>query len=552
MVIMQLELFNDTSKRKSIQVVSTESLHVSSFNPRATRPEKHIEDLANRMQRNGFEITRALWARKNNEGYEVFAGGTRLEAARRANLAEVPIVVHEGFTDDDIVRLADEDNENDEYHASVPITDIWAEYWRLNKELGWTQQRIADAKEIDRTTVVQRIGWHERLPNITRKAVLDGTFDEGHISAIWGVVLDVQQLHPWLTTEQAQTELTKEILEKHRGSSAGIKPTVKNVRAAADEWKHTINTAIAYYNQLPADYQPRFVELLTQNKARTKPAIHQAMAMLTREREAEARQREEELARQQSEAEAERLRLQRETEKAQQIEQILASIKHGDARNLVDTCPQGVALILTDPPYGIDFQSSRRTTSAKAPKIANDKAIEEANELLFDVLVALYDKMNEHSTAFIWSSQEYEPDFRQTMKNAGFIWCGTYIWVKPNHGSGDLEGTFAPKHECIIHAVKGNPKLRKRHVSVLEGKEFLGTGHQNEKPCDLLRILITATTDEGDLIADPFAGSGSTVLSAYITGRTFWACEIEQQWYRAITNTLYERINGEVSCGRLL
>ena len=36
-----------------------------------------------------------------------------------------------GLTDDEIVRLADEDNENDGYHHHVPITDTWAEYWRL-------------------------------------------------------------------------------------------------------------------------------------------------------------------------------------------------------------------------------------------------------------------------------------------------------------------------------------------------------------------------------------------------------------------------------------
>lgn len=63
--------------------------------------------------------------------------------------------------------------------------------------------------------------------------MFDELLDEGHIEAISDVVFDVEHLQPWLTTHQAQTELTKQILDKHRGSSKGIKPTVKNVREAA-------------------------------------------------------------------------------------------------------------------------------------------------------------------------------------------------------------------------------------------------------------------------------------------------------------------------------
>ena len=46
----------------------------------------------------------------------------------------------------------------------------------------------------------------------TATAVSDGILDEGHIEAIFGVTSDVASLAPWLTTEQAQTELTAEVL----------------------------------------------------------------------------------------------------------------------------------------------------------------------------------------------------------------------------------------------------------------------------------------------------------------------------------------------------
>jgi hypothetical protein len=72
---------------------------------------------------------------------------------------------------------------------------------------------------------------------------VDGILDEGHIQPVFGVVVDIHYLQPWLTTAQAQTELTQEVLDKHRGSSKGVKPTVANVREAAKRWKDFIAKA---------------------------------------------------------------------------------------------------------------------------------------------------------------------------------------------------------------------------------------------------------------------------------------------------------------------
>lgn len=106
-----------------------------------------------------------------------------------------------------------------------PGADYAAQY-----AAGKTKRDIAKALGVDETTVGYRIKWHESITGKARQAVLDGIIDEGHLTAISGVTLDVQSLHPWLTTDQAQAELLDEVLSKHRGSSAGIKPTVRVVR----------------------------------------------------------------------------------------------------------------------------------------------------------------------------------------------------------------------------------------------------------------------------------------------------------------------------------
>ena len=89
----ELSLFEVEDKKKSIVTVEIEKCELSKFNPRITRPKEYVERLAERIKRNGFEVTRAVWVYSDNEKLKVFAGGTRFEAAKMAGLSELPVVI---------------------------------------------------------------------------------------------------------------------------------------------------------------------------------------------------------------------------------------------------------------------------------------------------------------------------------------------------------------------------------------------------------------------------------------------------------------------------
>lgn len=534
---MQTELLIRTDK-KSLVYVPIDKVKLSRFNPRRTRSVDKVATLASRIQRNGFEITRALWAYQIGDVYEVFAGGTRLEAAKEAGVSEVPVVLHEGFSDDQIARLADEDNENDEYHERVSLIDIWAEYWRLHKEEGWTQERISSAKGASKSQASERIKWHETLPMNIKKACSEGLLDEGHVQAISGLVL-TSELAPWLTTSQAQIELAQEVLSKHRGSSAGIKPTVATVRASAARWREMVTEASRALESFPEEWRPAFVELLTDSKARNLAAVQRAFSTITSKQAEEAKRREEELLKQQDAAAAQRLRLEQEAQQQAKIASIVAKAKLGDARELIKSTLTEFSLLLTDPPYGKDYQSNRRTTTAKKDSIAFDDST--ALALLRDVLSVAYGRMAADSHALVFTDWQSEPEFRRVIQESGFTIKGSLVWVKNNHGTGDLLGSFAPRHERIIHAVKGRPRLNGRPDDVLHGKDKQNSEHPTEKPLDLLKVLIEATTEAGATVLDPFAGSGSTLFAALELGRDFEGYEIEERWHRLITDGLHKR-----------
>jgi len=411
------------------------------------------------------------------------------------------------------------------------------DYKRLT-DMGWKQNRIATAKGVSEALVSLRMQYAQ-WPKSVLKFFTNGDANEGHAREL-RQILQCKDSSGWLTWEGAALEVIEAALRK---AGAAKNVTAKQIADLVAQYNGFIELAQTCADKLEEPWRNKFRDELVTVKARTKPAVEAAYGRTVEAQRKDAQRKAEELARQQNEAEADQVRLEREAEQNRRIAAIMANLVHDDARIAMQGAPVGIKLVLTDPPYGQDFQSNRRVVSAKAPKLANDN--EQAFGLLCVVLTEAYKHMADDSTLLVWSSWRYECEFRQIVTACGFTIKGSLIWDKPNHGSGDLEGSFAPKHERIIHAVKGNPKLNRRHDDVLRGTQFLGTEHPTEKPLDLLAVLIEATTNEGDIVADPFAGSGSTVIAAHQARRNFWACELDEDWFKAASSELYDLVKQE-------
>ncbi len=127
------------------------------------------------------------------------------------------------------------------------------------------------------------------------------------------------------------------------------------------------------------------------------------------------------------------------------------------------------------------------------------------------------------------------------------------MWVKNNHGSGDLRGNWAPQHEFIIFCTKpgsgrtggkSRPLQGKRRSNVLARRlarsriEFFSKvsnykfNHGTSKPVDLLRIIIQASSLPGEVVLDPYGGSGSTAEASLLEDRRFIVCEIDPDYHQ--------------------
>ena len=93
----------------------------------------------------------------------------------------------------------------------------------------------------------------------------------------------------------------------------------------------------------------------------------------------------------------------------------------------------------------------------------------------------------------------------------------------------------------IIYANKGRRKIEgKRITDVWYFDKVVGKKqvHQNEKPLDLMQEIILKSSNPGDIVFDPFAGSGTTLFAAKSQGRKYLGYEIDKKYVNRIKSKL--------------
>lgn len=210
----------------------------------------------------------------------------------------------------------------------------------------------------------------------------------------------------------------------------------------------------------------------------------------------------------------------------------LVTVYHGHAEDVLPLMrTESVDLVITDPPYGVENQSNRR--AEKFDVIAYDGAGD--RDLIRDVLRECVRIVAQQRHLYVFGPA----DALDGLKVSDVV---ELIWNKQALGSGDVTSAWGPSHERINftvskhrHAGKaGKPTLptRLRKGTVLGYTRPTGRNvrHPNEKPVPLLRELVESSSKQGDLILDPYAGSGSTGVAAILTGRRAILCEVKREF----------------------
>src|SRR5579872_1740639 len=181
-----------------------------------------------------------------------------------------------------------------------------------------------------------------------------------------------------------------------------------------------------------------------------------------------------------------------------------------------------VDAVITDPPYGMAFQSNmaaatkdwqrlhRMGLAPSSPKrfdaIENDAGFDAEWQLAWMRECHRVLRADRHFYAFC--NDLHLGEFRETAEAAGFTLKRTLVWVKDAGSMGDLEGDYQHKTELVVFAHKGRrPLFHGRRPNVLEIPRVPPgqMQHPTEKPVALVRQLVLNSTHHGETILDPFA-----------------------------------------------
>lgn len=193
---------------------------------------------------------------------------------------------------------------------------------------------------------------------------------------------------------------------------------------------------------------------------------------------------------------------------------------------------KSIDLVLTDIPYGMDFQSSRR--KEKHLKIQNDIDVN-----WFPHWIKEIDRVTKDDAHLYIFCSHHKIDFFKSEIEKYRKVKNIIIWEKNNHGSGDLLGDYAPKYEMVLFCSNGNKKLNGgRDANIIKANRTQNNLHPTEKPVNLMEYFISKSSTQHDLVLDTFAGSGSTLVACKNTNRNFIGFEIETLYIDTINKRL--------------
>lgn len=231
----------------------------------------------------------------------------------------------------------------------------------------------------------------------------------------------------------------------------------------------------------------------------------------------------------------------------------------GDCREVLPTLAE-VDHVITDPPYGEHVHSAARSSRMQSSNDRGGKYGVDTRrkvDLGFDHLTsglrgfcaAEFARLSKR-WVLVFSDTESSHLWREDLEGAGLDYIRTGAWIKVGSTpqfSGDRPATG---FEAITIA---HPKGRKRwngggkhavwtHPIVLDRGRNGARLHTTQKPHELMQTLVGQFTEGGDVVLDPFAGSGTTLVAARMLGRKSIGIERDERYCEVIAKRLAQDV----------
>lgn len=230
-------------------------------------------------------------------------------------------------------------------------------------------------------------------------------------------------------------------------------------------------------------------------------------------------------------------------------------IYNGDCLELMKSIPDGsIDLIVTDPPYKLTQRGSSGTMSGYwATDAARKGTVFEHNDIEIEqYLPEFYRTLKEDAHCYIMCNNLNMPHFFDVIGKSKFHFVKLLVWDKQTkicgkYYMGQIEFIFflrkgkdKPINDCGVSDLLSFPNKKEKNA---DGFNI----HDSQKPIGLMQTLIRNSSNIGDIVLEPFAGSGTTCIAALRENRKYIGIELDQHYYEVAK----KRIETELSQPKL-
>lgn len=209
--------------------------------------------------------------------------------------------------------------------------------------------------------------------------------------------------------------------------------------------------------------------------------------------------------------------------------------------------------IATDPPYKVTSRGNSLASGFfKTKETMNGKVFKHNTIKFKEYLPELYRVLKDGGHCYIMVNNKNLIELLNEAQKAGFHFIKSLIWDK----NSKIVGTYyMSQYEYVLFFRKGKGVKIKNcsssdiiQIPYRKTKDSNGKNiHDTEKPIELMEYLILNSTDIGDIVLDPFSGSGSTALACIKNNRQYIAFELDSNYYQTSLNriNLWKDSNGK-------
>ena len=205
------------------------------------------------------------------------------------------------------------------------------------------------------------------------------------------------------------------------------------------------------------------------------------------------------------------------------------SIRQGDCLEILPELPaRSVNFILTDPPYIVRYRSRDGRT------VMND----DNDSWLAPAFAEMYRVLARDSYCVSFYGWPHADRFLQAFRSAGFNILGHFVFPKRYTSTTRY---LRYQHECAYLLGKGFPAKPESTIGDVLDWTYSGNKlHPTQKPISALLPLVETFSRKEDIVLDPFAGSGSSLVAAKLVGRKYIGIEMNPEYHAIASKRLAE------------